>query len=156
MVCTHPKRALIEAEIVKGTPYRRVASRYGLSEASVRRHCAHHLPSGLAQAVHAEELTRVDWLLGELERLRAEAAAIAEEAKAKRAYGAALAAIREQTRILELLLKVAGELKESPTVHITTSWVELRTLILTALEAYPEARERLVEVLRHGTACRPS
>jgi hypothetical protein len=50
---------------------------------------------------------------------------------------------------LELVAKLLGELASQPTVNVTISpqWIELRTLIVSALEPYAEAREALAQVL---------
>jgi hypothetical protein len=51
---------------------------------------------------------------------------------------------------LELLGKLAGELQSAPQVNILISpeWVRLRTLILEALEPYPDARLAVAGALR--------
>ena len=56
----------------------------------------------------------------------------------------ALGGIREARRTLELLVHVAGELNEAPRVNIQVNaqWVELRTLILTTLDASPHRQNK--------------
>jgi len=42
-ICTNPQRDAIDAAHQRGESNRRIASQYGLTEASVRRHCASHV-----------------------------------------------------------------------------------------------------------------
>ncbi len=67
-VCRHPERAAIDAALVAGEPYRRVASRFETSEASIRRHKG-HLSQHLARAHEAKEVAQADSLLDQLKAL---------------------------------------------------------------------------------------
>jgi hypothetical protein len=69
----------------------------------------------------------------------------------------ALAAITQARGNLELLGKLAGELDERPVVnlHISPEWLELRAVIVGALEPYSEARGavlRAIEGSGNGSA----
>jgi hypothetical protein len=48
-----------------------------------------------------------------------------------------------------LLAKLLGELDERPVVNLTLSpeWLELRAVIIGALEPHPEAREAVVRAI---------
>ena len=50
---------------------------------------------------------------------------------------------------LELVAKLLGELDESPTINVTLSpeWVSIRTLIVQALQPYPDARQAVAQAL---------
>jgi hypothetical protein len=89
-------------------------------------------------------------LLGRLEALELDAREIATRAKETDKLAIALQANREQQRIIETLLKVAGELNEQTQVNITISpaWIELRTVIFRVLEDYPDAKLALVSALK--------
>ena len=67
---------------------------------------------------------------------------------------AAIGAIRELRGITELYAKITGEL-QSQTVNniiIAPEWVNLRNVILIALEPYPAARQAVIEAVgRVGT-----
>lgn len=148
-VCQHPDRGDIDASILTGDAFRAIASRFGVSRQAVQRHAGEHVPPNLARAVKARQVASADQLLADLDRLRQDAARLAQKAEDADSYGAALAAIREQVRIIELLLRVAGELACATTVNIRAdaAWQQLRTEILTALAPYPEARAALAEAL---------
>ena len=73
--------------------------------------------------------------------------AILEAAEASEQHRTALSAIREARGNLELLAKLLGELDDRPTVNVLISpeWLELRTVIVGALE--PSAGLRQSELL---------
>lgn len=56
---------------------------------------------------------------------------------------------REARGYLELLGRALDRIKDQPQVNITLNaeWVELRTLIIQALEPYPAAREAVINAL---------
>ncbi|HEY3288496.1 MAG TPA: hypothetical protein VGK87_00060 [Anaerolineae bacterium] len=60
----------------------------------------------------------------------------------------AVAAIAQARGNLELFAKLLGELSET-TVNVLVSpqWIELRSVILNAVEPFPDARLALVEAL---------
>lgn len=69
----------------------------------------------------------------------------------------ALSAIREARGNLELLAKLLGELDERPVVNLNVSpeWLELRAVIVGALEPYTDARGavlRAIEGAGNGSA----
>jgi hypothetical protein len=152
-VCAHPKVEAIDMALVAGEPYRSVANRYeSLSQASVQRHSENHLPATLAQAKGAEMIAHADDLLEQVRDLQVRTFAILEAAEASEQHRTALSAIREARGNLELLAKLLGELDERPVTNILISpeWLELRTVIVTALEPYSDARESVVRALDSG------
>ena len=58
---------------------------------------------------------------------------------------------REARGYVELMGKALDRIREAPPAQITIinnpEWVELRTLIITALEPYPDARQAVVNVI---------
>lgn len=155
-VCRHDERALIDAALVSGTPARQLAARYGLSDDSVSRHNAAHLPVRLVQAAAAGEAAQADDLLAEVRKRTDRVARLADVAEGliRRAYeagdlrtaaaavNAATGASREVRGCLELLAKLRGELDERPQVNIVLSpqWHLVRAALLEALLPYPQAR----------------
>jgi len=85
--------------------------------------------------------------------LQARALNILSKTEEAEDWRAANAAIREVRGCLELLGKLAGELKEGQTINVTvsTQWVELRTSIIQALEPYPEAKSGVLGALEGKT-----
>lgn len=149
-VCIHPQRANIEEALVGGGPLRDIARHWSVSKDALSRHRAGHLPAALAQAKAAQEAARSDGLLAELDALRMDAKRIQQRAERLDNLTAALAAVREQSRIIELLLRVAGELAESATtvnILVHPEWLALRSLILNALANYPDAKLAVIKAL---------
>jgi len=87
----------------------------------------------------------------QLKEVRAKAASLldqAEEAEDLRAAGTFLKELREQIR---LWAELEGKLAAQPQITINNNpeWIELRTLILTALDDHPQAKEAVVLAI-HG------
>jgi hypothetical protein len=148
-ICEHPGREAIDQALVGDASNRSLASLYDVSEAAVRRHKAKHLPAKLVMAQAAEEVTRADTLLGQVRDLQERTLAILGAAEETRQHRTALGAIREARSNLELLAKLLGELDERPQVNLNFSpeWLELRAVIVTALEPHPEALRAVVRAL---------
>src|SRR5690242_15193722 len=94
-ICVSPSRHAIDVAIIAGTPFRRVAAQFGVTEQAVRRHRVAHLPERMARARDAAELAEADDLVAQVRALRARALAILDDADAAGDRRAALAAIRE-------------------------------------------------------------
>jgi len=148
-VCSLPKREAIDRALVGGASNRSVASLYDVSEAAVRRHRTNHLPARMVMAEKAAELVEADNLLDQVGDLQRRALAILDRAEAAGELKTALSAIREARGNLELLAKLLGELDERPVVNLNISpeWLQLRAVIVGALEAHPEALGAVVGAL---------
>jgi hypothetical protein len=148
-VCDHPERHSIDEALVTGAPYRSVAKRFDLSESAVYRHKTEHLPAHLLKAREVEELARADGLLEQVMQLQGHALDILERAEKTRDLRTALAAISQARGNLELLGKLAGELDERPVVNLNVSaeWLELRAVIVGALEPHPAAHRAVLSAL---------
>jgi len=150
LACASPLRAEIDAAIIAKEPFRRIAARASVSETSIRRHAA-HLPATLVKATGAAEVARGDHLLGKVRGLEREARRIGKKAEEDGDLKTALAGVRELTRIVELLAKLHGELKDGPTVNILVTspeWLAIRSALLTALLPFPQAKLAVAEALR--------
>jgi hypothetical protein len=148
-VCDHPERHSIDETLVTGAPYRSVAKRFGLSESSVYRHKSEHLPAHLLKAREVEEVAQADDLLVQVRYLQTHALDILEHAEKAGDLRTALAAISQARGNLELLGKFAGQLDERPVVNLNVSpeWLELRAVIVGALEPHPAAHTAVLRAL---------
>jgi hypothetical protein len=148
-VCDHPQRPGIDEALVSGSPYRSVAKHFRLSDSSVYRHKTEHLPAHLLKAREVEEVALADDLLEQVRNLQTHALDILERAENAGDLRTALASISQARGNLELLGKLAGELDERPVVNLNVSpeWMDLRTLIVGALDAHPEARGTVLSAL---------
>ncbi len=141
-VCEHPEKEAMDRALVGGASNRSLASLFGVSEAAVRRHKAKHLPAKLVMAEKAAEVAEAGDLLEQVRDLQSRAYGILDKAEGAGDLRAALGAIREARGNLALLAKLLGELDERPVVNLNLSseWLELRAVIVGALEPHPEAR----------------
>ena len=151
-VCTHEARAEIERALVAGEAFRHIAARFDTSTGALQRHKADHLPVKLVKAQEAEEVAHADDLLKQVRDLQGRALAILDKADEAGELRTALAAIREARGNLELLAKLLGELDERPVVNLTVSpeWLELRAVIVGALEPHPLARGAVLRALEEA------
>jgi hypothetical protein len=148
-ICQHPKREAIDRALVGETSNLSVSSLFGVSESAVRRHKANHLPAKLVMAEKAAEVAEADSLLGQVRDLQSRAYGILDKAEGTGDLRTALGAIREARGNLELLAKLLGELDERPMVnlHVSSEWLELRAVIVGALEPYSEARGAVLRAI---------
>jgi hypothetical protein len=121
------------------------------------RHKANHLPAKLVMAEKAKEVAQADSLLEQVRDLQGRALAILDQAEMSGDLRTALGAIREARGNLELLAKLLGELDDRPQVNVLISpeWLELRAVIVGALEPYTDARGavlRAIEGASNGSA----
>jgi hypothetical protein len=149
-VCTHPDKAEIDEALVAGVSSAEIAGRYRtVGERAIRRHRRNHLPEKLAKAQEAGEVAQADTLLEQVRDLQERALDILDKAEEAGELRTALGAIREARGNLELLAKLLGELSDQPQVNVLVSpeWLELRAVIVTALEPHPEARGAVLRAL---------
>ena len=148
-ICRHEEREDIELQIIDKVPYVQIEAQYGMSTASISRHKV-HMAERIAQADRAADVVTGGTLLERLETLERDARRIAKLAEDNDRLSVALQANREQQRIIELLLKVAGDLKNQTEVNITVApeWIQLRTIIFKVLESYPDAKRALAAALQ--------
>ena len=113
------------------------------------RHMIEHLPAHLLKAKEVEEVAQADDLLDQVRHLQGRALDILERAEKAGDLRTALSAISQARGNLELLGKLAGELDERPMVslNISPQWLELRAVIVGALEPYSEARGAVLRAL---------
>jgi hypothetical protein len=103
----------------------------------------------LLKAREVEEVAQADDLLDQVRNLQGHALDILERAEKAGDLRTALAAISQARGNLELLGKLAGELDERPLVNLTVSpqWLELRAVIVGALEPHPAAHRAVLRAL---------
>ena len=148
-VCVHTERQEIETALLGSATLPELAKRFSLPFWSLYRHKQRHLPSTLLKAREAQEVARADNLLDQVKYLQSKALDLLDKAEAAGELRTALAGVREAKGCLELLAKLQGDLAQEGTVNIVLSptWITLRTVILQALEPYPEARLKLSQAL---------
>jgi hypothetical protein len=145
-ICSHEHRDAMEEAFIAGQAKRRIASQHGVSERAVRYHMGEHLPALLALARDAERAARADTLLDRLEVLQSQTLAILDAPEDQRT---ALAAIAQARRNLELIGEITEQLDRRGTVNLALNpeWLEIRGVIIAALEPHPTARDSVLRAL---------
>ena len=156
-VCQHPKRDEIDKLLASNANFAGISRDYagisrdfaGISEDALKRHKEKHLPGALAKAENIKEVVKADALLEDVRALRKKALGILETAEKSGDLKTALLGIREARSCMELLAKVEGQIKDTPQINFTLSaeWIELRTIMLTALDPFPEAKLAVANAL---------
>ena len=95
------------------------------------------------------EVAEADDLLSRVEALQRRTLAILESAEEIGELRTALSAIKEARGNLELVGRISKELDERPTLNLymNPEWLELRAVIVGALESHREAREAVLRAL---------
>lgn len=112
-ICRHPERAAIEEQHIKGTSLREIAKLHsGTTPWSLARHFK-HIPAIIAKVTAHQVAQNVATgkLPARVEELIVEAQKILAGAKKKKQWSPALAALRENRALLELLGRLSGELR---------------------------------------------
>ena len=148
-ICSHEHRDAMEDAFIAGQAKRRIASQHGVTERAVRYHMREHLPELLALARDAERAARADTLLDRIEALHSRTRAILEAVEGTDEHGTALAAIREARRNHELVGEVTRELDRAGSINVALNpeWLEIRGVIIAALEPHPAARDSVLRAL---------
>ncbi|NBJ15548.1 MAG: hypothetical protein FNP40_08210 [Dehalobacter sp. 4CP] len=152
-VCAHKDLEEINKLLLCSDSYRNLARQFGLSKDALARHKESHIPTELLKSNDIQEIAKADVLMAQLEEIREKTLSLldkAEKAADTRVYGAPVAYLREVREQIKLLAELEGRLAAQPQITIINNpqWIELRTLIIAALESYPEAREAVINAIR--------
>jgi hypothetical protein len=158
-VCVHPRRDLIDLALVAMTPRPTLAQRFGVSQDSIDRHAARHLPP----QVRAALLTQLAPSAVDLEALQKSesesllASLISQRARLSMMAAAALEhdlpaiAIRVESAItnnLELTGKLLGTLVSRSEITtrsflVTPDYLRFRSILIEELRGTPELAARI-------------
>ena len=140
-ICAHAARHEIEAALLQSRSTTAIVAAHRVSRDALGRHRRKCIPETLARSRYAAQLNSGDFLIHEARRLYDEALAALARAKAGGSDLQVLRAIREARPALELLAKLDRQVKAQPTVNIhkAPDFQEFQHILLTALDAHPEA-----------------
>ena len=149
-VCALPAIASVNRALVLGAePIAALARRHSVSRQALLRHQAKHLPEALL-AAKAEGGSSV--LLGEIQGLKDHVQELLLQSKQKGDTRGAVTAIREGTRLIELIGRMEGALTPTPSIQINLhQTVEFQTVaarIIGALDQHPEAKASVIAALQ--------
>jgi hypothetical protein len=150
-ICSHESRYDIESILVdRSKPYRDIARQFGVSKDAISRHVSGgHISELIALAADAERAARADSLLDRIEALQSRTEAALARAEGTENFSAIFSGIREMRSNLELIGEITKELNRTPSlnVHLNPEWLELRAVIVGALEPYSEARTAVLRAI---------
>lgn len=151
-ICISPDRETIDQELISGTPVRDIAGRHGLSKSSIDRH-KKHIPVALLKAQEAVVVSNADTLLHQVKTLLEQAQSLTGTAQASGDLRTALQGIGKVKEILELLLRLAGEIDNNARIQVnvnslltTPEWA----VMIRVLAKHPEINEELSTALKEA------
>jgi hypothetical protein len=121
-----------------------------VSKDAVSRHVSEgHISELLALAADAQRAAQADALLDRMEALQRRVETFLSRVEETDNYSATLGAFREMRANLELIGEVTKELDRTPTLnlHLNPEWLELRAMIVAALEPHSEARGAVLRAI---------
>ena len=151
-VCSHPEKEEIDRLLVRGDSIAGIARDFAVSEDALKRHFDNHVPKTLAASPSAKEITDADKLLSEIEEVKNRALRLldkAENAQDTRVYGPPSLYLKEFREYVRLMAELSGKLAAQPQITIINhpQWIELRTVIIEALDPYPDAKAAVVRAI---------
>jgi hypothetical protein len=126
VLCNHERRQEIDHALLCGDSQRVIAHNFAVSRGAVARHLD-HMSSALAQARELQQVAQGDSLLAQLRELALEARRLKLKAEQLGDYRAALGAVRELARLLELEARLTGALDQRPTTKILNLTLDAET-----------------------------
>lgn len=148
-VCIHSEVEQIDKALIEGeSSQRSLAKRFKVSRAAVSRHFLHHLPGRIAGDHEAGDIPGASDNLTRLEMLYTQVQGILKEAREARTWHVCLEAIKGAARLIELSSKITGELRPEVSIVLNPEFVTIQTVIIKALEEFPQARMKVVEALK--------
>ncbi len=151
-ICSHELQHEINVALVHREPFRHIAARYDVSTGALQRHSRDHIPQLLLEAYEAVVGDDADNLAGELARVKADVQRLKTKAEEDGDLRTALLGCDKALKALELQAKVEQLIQTAPQINIlmTPEWVSLRSRLLYALDAHPEARGSVLRALEEA------
>lgn len=154
-ICKRSDVEQINADYLAGMGFNALHDKYSVSVGALHRH-SQHLKAQLATLKGEASVGTVPGS-DELKTLYSRANDLYKESKKAGDRLNAVRALKELRDILELTLKVTGELNNHPQIvhnhlHVSAEWTQLRGVMLRALQPYPEARTALIAALEDAEA----
>jgi hypothetical protein len=147
-VCSHQDCEKINGLLLCSESYRDIARQFNLSKDALARHKEGHIPELLLKANDIKEIAEANDSIATLEKVKSKAFELLDmaiEAADTKKYGAPSNYLREIREQVKLWAELEGKLASQQitinqqTIINNPEWIELRTLIVTALKPYPEA-----------------
>ena len=125
-LCNHERRQELEHALLRGDSHRAIAQQFTVPRGAVPRHLK-HVSAALARARELREGEHGKSVLVQLRELTRQAQHLKVRADRTGDCRAALGALRELTRLLELEARLTGELNERPETKILNLTLDAET-----------------------------
>lgn len=152
-VCSHKDVDEINRLLLTGTSFRDIAGQFDLSKTALARHKESHIPELLSKSEDIKEVVNADNLLAQLQEARTSALDLLDKAIAAgdtKVYGPPSSYLSEIRQQIKLWAELEGRIAAQPQITIINNpeWIELRTVIIQALDDFPQAKEAVVNAIR--------
>jgi hypothetical protein len=149
-VCGHKDVDEINRLLLSGTSFRDIAGQFDLSKTALARHKESHIPELLSKSNDIKEIVNADTLFGRIEEEAGFVRELRDAAQAEGDIELALKAVDRALKCIEIYAKVRGIIQDQPQISITlnSEWVELRSVIIAALEPFPAARQAVLNAIQ--------
>jgi hypothetical protein len=164
-VCGHPKLEEINKLLLDKPNFSALSHTFGIGRKSLKNHLSEHIPKELLKSRDAKEALQADNTFSEyqaakarIETLQTRTYDLLAKAEVAENHNACVGYIREargqEGELREqrkLLAELEGKISSQPQINITLNaeWIEVRTIMMTALDPYPDARLAVANAL-HG------
>jgi hypothetical protein len=154
-ICEDPRRDEFDRHAILGDPIAKIAQEFALSYDALYRHVKadHHIRDVTTIPTTSELATSGD-ILREITEHHKEAVRLKDLAEDNGDLKTAMLGLDKALKCLELVAKIQGQIQEQSisiyqqNVLINNpEWIELRTMIISALEPYPEAKEAVIHAV---------
>jgi hypothetical protein len=152
-VCAHKDVDEINRLLLCSDSLRDIARQFGLSKDALARHKDSHIPELLSKSEDIKEVVNADNLLAQLQEARTSALDLLDKAIAAgdtKVYGPPSSYLSEIRQQIKLWAELEGRIAAQPQITIINNpeWIELRTVIIQALDDFPQAKEAVVNAIR--------
>lgn len=152
-ICWHEKRPAIERWLYAGRRPSEAARKFKVGDDAVRRHRNNHMPA-LVKDPEERRVQMSAQVLSEGQALYEHVLDLLRRSEAEGDHRVSLAALRELRHSIELFIKLLGKPREPgpPSLLLAPEWPALRSVLLDALDPYPDVRLAVAEKLARLTA----
>lgn len=146
-ICCHPDREAIESALVNLVSNRRIATRFSVNEASLRRHKANCIKETV-QALQEEREVQLAWnVVSEMGWIHDQAHLIYTDARDEKDHASSLRTLSELRKQIELRNEIESRSDESLKSAFLQQWATIREIIFAALAPFPDAKLAVARAL---------
>ena len=152
-ICEDPRIEEINSLIASQEKLADISRKFAVSEDALSRHKSKCIITALSATSNTKDVIAGDLLLEQLQAARTktlELLDMAIEVANSKVYGTPSAYLREIREQIKLWAELEGRISNQPQITIINNpeWVELRTVIVQALDNFPEAKMAVVNAIR--------